>query len=573
MVQIGVGFRYSLDVLLGSGLLDISVFLSHLESVRKESMETSFRSRIDRTFGFLNEANSDGDTHLWNVEERAAFKKNKGLSLGAGEGESDDEEASGYADFLKSENGMGREGQGERLNASFFGEEDLEELESGGEDDDGDEEDVEEQMRVGKKKKKGDGELTEIELGSRASGEGAGLSEPPKLEEDDGDDDEVREVREMVGMDDTLDFEDEEDEYDKVAVGREGTDDRLFMSQVRSFGASRQQLNPLPTSFSEMRQASRDRRANHKAALARLEEDDREAATRAAKELSQAREEFKLDTAEEPKMVADLPARQDNGGEAMDIDGDGHKEEPRDEARKSVAGNLESCRVSEGKQRKPGKRVRFSVDETAGAESNAGRSDQTTTPEPALTASTYPCQDDMPSTATTGSAVHSTVATSNRYSRVPDYVKNPSKYIHYTLDWSEEDEEKANVAAFHAARAVSSSAQDMVTDKQEGTLVESQGPSGSTKVSFNPLVSLSKRSSKESGRGASKDSSDMGIDASTGVLTNGVVNVAANFDMDSNLGGIITMDDDQDLSKSSQGKSGRVVRRYRNRVTDDIETD
>lgn len=562
VLQIGVGFGCSLNILLASGHLD----LSYLESVRSESMEASFRSRLDRTFGFLNNAKSDGDTHLWSVE--AASKENKRLSHRAGEGDSDDEEASGYADFLKSEKVKGREGRGEMLNASFFVADDSEELESGGDDDD--DEDVEEQMRVGKKKKEG-GEQTEVEVVNRAGeeGGGAGPSDPPKLDEDD-DDEEVREVREMVGMDDTLDFEDEEDEYDKVAVGTEGTDDRLFMSQVRNFGASRQQLNPLPTSFIEIRQANRDRRANHKAALARLEEDDREAATTAVKELSQAAEEVKtekLDTTEDPNMVENVLIRQDNRGDAMDIDGNGHKEEPVAEARAEsrVAGTLQSCRVSEGKQRKPVKRVKFSMGEAAGAESVAGRPEQT---EP-LQICTL---DDMPSTAVTRSVVRSVVATKNRYSRVPDYVKNPSKYIHYTLDWSDEDDsEKTNVAAFHAARAASSSTQDMVTDKQEETLLESQGPSGSTKISFNPLVSLSKRSSKDSSRGVSKDSREMGTDASAGVLINGVVNVAANFDMDSNLGGIITMEDDQDLT--GQGKPGRGVRRYRNRVTDDIETD
>ena len=542
-------------------------------------MEASFRSRIDRTFGFLNDAKSDGDTHLWNVEERAASKKNKGLSHEAGEGDSDDEEASGYADFLKSGNAKHHEDQGERSNASFFGEEDLKELDSGGEDDDDDEEeDVEEQMRVGKKNKKGGGEQTDVEVVNRASAEGlgAGSSEPSTVEEEDDDDDETREVRGMVGMDDTLDFEDEEDEYDKVAIGREGADDRLFMSQVKKFGPSRQQMNSLPTSFTEMRQASRDRRANHKAALARLEEDDREAATRAVKELSQAKEEFKiekLDTVEDCNVVENVRVRQDNG-EAMDIDGDGHKEEPiaeaRDETRKSVAGNLESCRVSEGKQRKSGKRVRFVVDDAAGTESKAERPDQILW----IGAACPYIPDDTPSAAITRSVVHSKVATSTRYSKVPDHVKNPSKYIHYTLDWSDEDEEKTNVAAFYVARAVSST-QDIVTEKQEEALIESQGPAGSTKISFNPLVSLSKRSSKESGRGESKDSREMDIDASTGVLTKGVVNVTANFDMDSILGGMITTEDDQDLSASShsvgQVKSGRVVRRYRNRATDGVE--
>lgn len=481
-------------------------------------MEASFRSRLDRTFGFLNGATNDGAPHLWSVEERAASMKNEALSR---EGESDDDdEVSGFADFLKSENSR------KRLNSSFFGEEDLEDLESEEDEEDDGDGDEEEQMRFGKKKK-GGGEQTQIEAVNRAS-DVDGPLEPSK-------DDEEREVREMVGMDCTLDFEDEEDEYDKVAVGIEGLHDRMFMSQVRDFGASRQQLNPLPTSFIEMRQASRDRRANHKAALARLEEDDREAATRAAKESSQATEEFKTE-----EKVENPSVRQDNVGEAMDVDGDGRREEPMQEVKNETV-NLVSSLVREGHQRKPGKRVKFSVDET---------------PSTRIDDMTIVVSDPVPSCASTRSAV---LSTPNRYSKVPDYVKNPSKYIHYTLDWSEEDEEQANMAAFRAARVVSSSTQDMISEE------ESQGPSGSTRISFNPLV---KRSSKEPGRGAGKG---MGAE---GVSPVGVVNIAANFDMDSNLGGLITVENDSTSSGSiGQGKSGRVVRRYRNRPTDDIETD
>ncbi len=58
-------------------------------------------------------------------------------------------------------------------------------------------------------------------------------------------------------------------------MGREGTEDRIFMGQVKDFsGTNIKLVNSLP----ELRQTSRDARANHKAALARLEEDDREAA-------------------------------------------------------------------------------------------------------------------------------------------------------------------------------------------------------------------------------------------------------------------------------------------------------
>lgn len=83
-------------------------------------------------------------------------------------------------------------------------------------------------------------------------------------------------------------MQEEEDEYDKVAVGSEGSDDRLFMGQIRDFGTSLNLVTPLPTSFDEVRQVRRDARANHEAALARLEEDDRQAANIMANESSKA---------------------------------------------------------------------------------------------------------------------------------------------------------------------------------------------------------------------------------------------------------------------------------------------
>lgn len=83
-------------------------------------------------------------------------------------------------------------------------------------------------------------------------------------------------------------MQEEEDEYDKVAVGSEGSDDRLFMGQIRDFGTSLNLITPLPTSFDEVRQVRRDARANHEAALARLEEDDRQAANIMANESSKA---------------------------------------------------------------------------------------------------------------------------------------------------------------------------------------------------------------------------------------------------------------------------------------------
>lgn len=126
-------------------------------------------------------------------------------------------------------------------------------------------------------------------------------------------------------------MQEEEDEYDKVAVGSEGTDDRLFMGQIRDFGTSLNLITPLPTSFEEVRQVRRDARANHEAALARLEEDDRQAANIVANETSKALVDT-FGTGSERKEcaagngdanVGEQSSPSKNEEDAMEIDGDG----------------------------------------------------------------------------------------------------------------------------------------------------------------------------------------------------------------------------------------------------------
>ncbi|XP_060969290.1 uncharacterized protein LOC133036672 [Cannabis sativa] len=75
-------------------------------------------------------------------------------------------------------------------------------------------------------------------------------------------------IRSSIGMDRTLDYEEEEDEFDKVASGREGVGDRLYMKDVTETGSYLNSDNVLGI--------KKDPRANHLAAKLRLKEDEAE---------------------------------------------------------------------------------------------------------------------------------------------------------------------------------------------------------------------------------------------------------------------------------------------------------
>ncbi|KAL3613770.1 hypothetical protein CASFOL_041844 [Castilleja foliolosa] len=82
-------------------------------------------------------------------------------------------------------------------------------------------------------------------------------------------------VQSNIGRDCTLDYEEEEDQYDKVAVGTDQSDDRIFMRDVQSgeYEPLENEVFELPNTLQAV---IRDSRANHTAAKIRLQEDDTE---------------------------------------------------------------------------------------------------------------------------------------------------------------------------------------------------------------------------------------------------------------------------------------------------------
>ncbi|KAJ4960870.1 hypothetical protein NE237_020780 [Protea cynaroides] len=203
----------------------------------------------------------------------------------------------------------------------------------------------------------------------------------------DGHNQEEWDIRSSIGLDCTLDNEEEEDEYDKVAIGKENTGDRLYMSDITDHGDYLNSHNVFLNSFEE---ATRDPRANHQAARMRLKEDDSEA--------------VKLDSSQD--FVKTVPA-------ALD-------------PQVSEGGNLKSILKRKGNERdsKPQKRVRFSEME-----------------EP---------QDLLPVTHLMGTSTVAEDGSSlfQDSHGIPDYLLNPSNYKCYTFDSSSEVDEESNQQAY-----------------------------------------------------------------------------------------------------------------------------
>lgn len=215
---------------------------------------------------------------------------------------------------------------------------------------------------------------------------------------DDAGEEEGRLMRGMVGLDPTLDFEDEEDEFDKTAVGLEGNAERLYMREIKGSDRKADSSFSPPISFHYLGRPPKDPRANFQAAIARLKEDDKEAAASSDRQNGtntggkRSRECWTKDADCKPSQSA-MSA----------------KEEGKD---------------------KPVKRVRFALDVKQDIESSAGKEmdEQAISVKP---------------------RVRSSYA-----SVVPDHVRNPAKYTHYTLDWSEEDNDKSNMEAFRACAEI-----------------------------------------------------------------------------------------------------------------------
>ncbi|MCO5614456.1 hypothetical protein L7F22_068738 [Adiantum nelumboides] len=214
---------------------------------------------------------------------------------------------------------------------------------------------------------------------------------------------EGRIMRQMVGLDTTLDYEDEEDEFDKAAFGLDGSeDDRLYMKGIQEADIKQSTSRSLPSSLYDLKNLRRDPRANHSAARARLEEDAKTATA----------------TCTTMRSVETTAAAKVSDEDVRDVNANGtgvkRSSEDLPASQQGTPASLESS--------KPPKRVRFALDLQEPGDANANTQKQFVRHKP----------------------------NSGSVSQVPDHVRNPSKYTHYTLDWSVEDNDMSNLKAFEA---------------------------------------------------------------------------------------------------------------------------
>lgn len=207
----------------------------------------------------------------------------------------------------------------------------------------------------------------------------------------------------LVISDQTIFLQDEEDEYDRAAVGMENTGDRLYMRNVTDHGPPINFHTLVPNlpedSFEEMHDFQRDPRADHFAADARLEEDKK--------------------AAENCRVLQNHDGREPAVDSAVKIaEGDTNL--------KPILKRKEEQSFS-----KPKKRVRFDPQcKDVHAEMNEEHEDL------------YMVPQSMEAAA----AVE--VSLPEESPGVPDYIRNPSKYIHYSFDSSDEVDDTTNRQAF-----------------------------------------------------------------------------------------------------------------------------
>lgn len=184
-------------------------------------------------------------------------------------------------------------------------------------------------------------------------------------------------------------------------MGKENSGERLYMKDINDDGVEISSCNELPGSF---RDFVRDPRANHLAAKIRLKEDAEAAKGMDALQVSE----------------KSLPAGDGSQGNAS-VDCSGINPKPI------------LKRKDNSSESKPSKRVRFDTqcDDRHNDESEGARGVSMKT-----------------SSAQEGTAFDQPARAEEFRSGVPDYLRNPSRYTHYTFDTSDDMDDNANKQAY-----------------------------------------------------------------------------------------------------------------------------
>lgn len=387
--------------------------------VSNSSMETNFNGRVDQVFGGLFQSPSDG--RGWRLSDEQIQKRQWRRE----EADSAREEipcASSFSgDFMNDGKRCGNANR-PRVRSTWEGN-----FESD------DEQEIGERNPGGNADEDGDGEAAE------------------------------RLMRSVVGMDSTLDYEDEEDEYDKVALGREDAAELTYMREIMDVGPKVNSHNSLPRSLYELKHSWRDPRANHYAASTRLKEDDEEAAAHPDTVMV---DKLNLDEDEEGRKLNDDKENKKLEGT---INGIPRKDEIGSLLLQEVKPRIELKSIMKVKQNQIEAQQELESEpsplkEATGVpgmctppfDSNMQKTKKRVRFEPGSkgdpAGKLEPKHDDIegvnsrkrPSIRGAGSSD----SVQDDCLGVPDYVKNPSKYIHYTLDWSNDDSDTMNMQAF-----------------------------------------------------------------------------------------------------------------------------
>lgn len=199
----------------------------------------------------------------------------------------------------------------------------------------------------------------------------------------------------------TSDFmQEEEDEYDKVAVQSEKPDERFYMSDVNDYAIEVNSCNEFPVSFKTV---TRDPRANHMAARIRLKEDAEAAGSfdslRVSDKTGSGAAATRMNISEEGSNPKSILKR---------------KENPVDPKLQKRVRFLPDCKTDNKEAESKGTKNL--------ATESCSREEATATEKVSF----------MPPDT----------------SLVPDYIRNPSKYTHYTFDSSGDIDDESNRHAY-----------------------------------------------------------------------------------------------------------------------------
>lgn len=316
------------------------------------------------------------------------------------------------------------------------------------------------------------------------------------------DEEEGLDVRSSIGMDCTLDFEEEEDEYDKVAVGRETTGDHLYISDVTDYMPHLDSYNEIRISFKE---ASMDSRANHFAAKLRLKEDAEAAKSFNSLHVSEQAVSVFSDSQNNKDVEA---ARRFNSLDVSErtLAVVSHAQNNASEDRKGLKSILKR-KEDQISGLKSEKRVRFEP----GCKDNDER-------EPERD------RNVAPETSDGENALHEELSSRPQHSSlVPDYIRSPSRYTHYSFDSLSYMSEESNCQAYMdflttIRRSKQSQPDEVLADPTKPVIFNPQKnatgkeAAQSKEITMEPLLKKSLPVSYAFGKRAENEINEMEID-------------------------------------------------------------